>query len=174
LVQWTALRPATGECFERFIEPREAAIDERLLSLMQLQPSDLHEAISCPQFAAQWSDFVRTDDVLVAWNASSLRLLSEAGVAVGPSVMLKAVYSNAAKQRPGKLEAVIEREGLTALPTQVHGRARTRLGNAAAVAAWLRARPLFDTRPRSARPATPHKPKLRSAAIASGFGKSPQ
>jgi hypothetical protein len=54
--------------------------------------------------------------------------------------VLKTAYSNLRNHAAGLLEDVLRREGLAWAPNPCRGRARERLGNALAVARWLRAR----------------------------------
>jgi hypothetical protein len=79
--------------------------------------------------------------VLVAWNRSSLHLLDAASAGAPlrhERVLLKAVYANVRRRRPGMLEEVIAREGLDPEPLPLRGRAAQRLADAAAVLSWLK------------------------------------
>ena len=141
LLQWTALRPATGACFERFVAPARGRPDEAFLARMGLGEGDLEGGLSPAELREVWSEFARPDDVALSWNASSLALLASVGIDAHEPILLKAAYANAARRKPGMLEAVIKHEGLQPRPAPVHGRAADRLANATAVAEWLRARP---------------------------------
>jgi DTW domain-containing protein YfiP len=144
LVQWTAFRPATAERFDRLVRPAKGwgeGPSEEHLGHMGLTRDQLREADGIDEVAGAFAAYARPDDVLVAWNKSTLDLLPM--VAPGRDALpLKASYSALCEGRCGMIEEVLAREGLGATPVAVRGRASQRLGNAAAVLGWLRRRAL--------------------------------
>ena len=136
-VHWVALRPSTGESFERLLRPGGAPPNARQLAHMGLIPSDLEHGLPLPQLQQDWSTFLGDTPVVAAWNQSTLDLLSTTVPAGGSTVMLKAAYSNVHLGACGSLEAVMEREGLEAGLTPGQGRAGQRLGMALAVLVFL-------------------------------------
>jgi hypothetical protein len=140
-LQWTALRVEGGESFERFVRPERGACSEEFLQRMGLGAADLEGALTPPELIRTFWDFLRPRDVLVAWNRSSLHLLDAASAGAPlrhERVLLKAVYANVRRRRPGMLEEVIAREGLDPEPLPLRGRAAQRLADAAAVLSWLK------------------------------------
>lgn len=146
LVSWTALRPATGETFERFVWPRGSPPEPRQIEHMGLTVSDLARAQSPADVARDWREFRRNDDLLAAWNAGRLRMLRSLDERAGDALQLKALWCNTTHQRSGSLDELVAALGLTVVPAAVRGRAALRLAQAAAVA-----RHLLAVAPRTAR-----------------------
>ena len=139
LVQWCAVRPTSGAVFHRLVKPERFFPAERHCAHMGLRREDLEAARGVDALRADFASFLRDDDVLAAWNRSSLDLASQAGFDF-PSLVLKGAYSNSVRRRPGTLEDVITREGLHTEGLDVPGRASIRLAHAAALARWLSVR----------------------------------
>lgn len=137
LVQWTALRPATGEHFDELVRSPGVVPTARHLAHMGLEPDELGAGLTPAALTAAFAAFSRPDDIVVAWNKSMLDLLP----LVAPerqALPLKAAYGTLRAGRCGTLDEVLTRESLCAAPARVRGRAGQRLGNAAAILDWLR------------------------------------
>ena len=137
LLQWCAVRlGAVQQEFSAFVLPTRGLPSAAHLARLGLCAQDLVGAGCEENVLAEFSAFLRPDDTLLAWNNGTFKLLPAGMTAMFPCVQLKAVYCNSRGGRCGMLEDVMAREDLSALPlSEVPGRARTRLGNAAAVAA---------------------------------------
>jgi len=139
-LHWVAQRFASGETFECLVAPPDSLSAEQLakhLHHMQLGAQDLSTAVSLAGFAEQWRGFLRPQDVVVAYNQSSIDQLSQAELAPRRAVVLKAVYFNLGRQY-GSLDQIVDRERLRAEPCPVRGRAAHRLGNAIELVRFLR------------------------------------
>ena len=84
-----------------------------------------------------------SDAAVAAWTQSTLdwgRSPDGHGVLLAstPATLLKTAYCNVRSRSAGLLDEVVLREGLTPAPIACRGRAASRLGNAVAVAQWLR------------------------------------
>ncbi len=138
LVQWTAVRPATGTHFERLVRPERCTPSARHLGHMQLRPEALDRGVSLAQLRSDWDWFCGRRDIVVAWNQSTLDLLRGELQHQGPALLLKAAYCNAHRGQPcGTLDEVIEREGLVTSPVEVQGRAGRRLARAVSLLGHL-------------------------------------
>jgi hypothetical protein len=73
----------------------------------------------------------------VAWTQSTLDW-GNSVIGARPRTVLKTSYCNLRNHRASFLETVLQRERLAGVANDCHGRARERLGNALAVARWLR------------------------------------
>ncbi|MBW2457629.1 MAG: DTW domain-containing protein [Deltaproteobacteria bacterium] len=134
IVQWTAVRPTSGEVFERFVRPEGATPSERHLDHMGLRREALEQGVSLTALGQAWETFCHPGDVVLTWNQSSLDLLRDGLGWTPKAILLKAVYCNAHPGgRCGTLDQVIEREGLVPTPVAVQGRARRRLARAVAL-----------------------------------------
>ena len=58
---------------------------------MELSAADFSTAISVQEFRRRWNDFIRPDDLLVAHNHNSIRLLKNAGCEPGAFEVLKSI-----------------------------------------------------------------------------------
>ena len=104
LLQWTAVRPATGDRFHSILRGRHPIADHvprnMGLPLVRLQAgeafADAHR---------RWQDFIRQDDVWCAWGRYSSELLASEGVEVPPTwIDLKQRLSNLAQAPLGGVE----------------------------------------------------------------------
>lgn len=139
LLQWTAVRVTTGEVFEALVAPRDQFPSDLHLRQMGLCGERLAAAGDRSAAQAGFLAFAGRQPVLAAWTPSTLTtgesLLGD-GV---PTLRLKIPYTNLKGARAGYLEQALQQEGLAAAPLPVQGRAAQRLGNALAMARWLRA-----------------------------------
>lgn len=139
VVQWTAVRPSTGALFERFVRPGSEWVRPWHLRHMRLDAGDLNNGGSLGELARAWQEFSNPDDIITAWNASSLDLLRT----FDPdprTVVLKGAYCNQGWGPSGTLDEVVSVRGLHPESLPCRGRAATRLANAVAVARFLHAR----------------------------------
>lgn len=137
LVYLTAKRLGDAGVFAQAL--REGAnMAERHSKLLGLDPEHFEHGCSLDQARQRWRSFLRSDDVLIAWNQSTLNLLPSLSNAV-PSLALKGVYRGypAARVTKGALDEVVRGEGLLAPHVAVPGRARERLGQLQAVVRLL-------------------------------------
>jgi hypothetical protein len=87
-------------------------------------------------FCDAWRAFVAREDVVTAYNKSTLDLLVQAGVPPARGIALKGAYFNLGRAT-GSLDDVVLAEGLIPTPLELAGRAARRLGNAIALSEWL-------------------------------------
>lgn len=140
LVQWTAVRVATGETFERFVLPPFGVPGERHLAHMELSAEQILRGGTLPDLLGSWGTFVSKGDspIVAAWNQSTLDLLA-ATLGTEPSrAALKGAYRSSHGRHDGSLEEVAERQGWSREPLPVHGRAARRLGLTLSAARALR------------------------------------
>jgi len=146
LVSWTAVRPATGETFERLVLPRGRPTRPDHLAHMELSAGDLSGARPHAEVARDWHAFRRQDDLLGAWNSGRLRMLRSLDDRPGAPLLLKALWSNLSHDKCGSLDDLVAALGLHVVPVPVRGRAALRLGQAVAMA-----RHMLAVAPRMAR-----------------------
>ncbi|MBN2195925.1 MAG: DTW domain-containing protein [Polyangiaceae bacterium] len=144
-LQWVAVRPASGACFERVVHPPGDPPSAWHLRHLGLSTGELGSGVSAAELARDFSAFAGRDAVLFAWNRSTIDLalgLREVGGAPGCAIAtaLKAVVANVTRKNPGTLEKLVATLGLSAVPLPCRGRAAVRLAQAAAVAEWLHRR----------------------------------
>jgi hypothetical protein len=141
LIQWTALRPGTGECFSRLIRPPYLPLERRLCPT-GLEASDLESANELGEARDAWRTWLRDDDRLLCWNKSTLDIM-DALDTPREAHCLKGEYKNFAHRRDpkawlgGSIDAVVESEGLRVNPVAVPGRAARRLAELEAVSRLL-------------------------------------
>ncbi len=149
LIQWTALRPATGETFSRVIRPPHLPLERRLCPT-GLREADLEAGFELAETRDAWQAWLREDDRLLCWNKSTLDIMGALDTP-RPAHFLKGVYKNFAQRRDpeaalgGSIDAVVEREGLVASPVDVAGRASRRLGELDSITRWLIESPWPET-----------------------------
>jgi hypothetical protein len=89
-----------------------------------------------------WRALLQPDDVVLAWNQSTLDMLRATLEESIDTLLLKGVYCNARHHRSGSLERVVQRESLEPKPLALPGRAGIHLASALAVLELLRERAL--------------------------------
>lgn len=136
-LQWVALRFDGRSVFERFVLPSRSMPAPDHLDCMGLSECVFDGAVTIDALRADWTRFLRPDDVVVAWNNSTLRMHDFIVRRPHETVLAKRAYTNVRKARPGMLEDVIAREGLSIPSLSIRGRASQRLANAHAITAWL-------------------------------------
>ena len=133
---FTAVRAATGEVFAFVVGtgvPRPSAWH---LEQMGLEPAALDTEADVDALRRAWWDFWEPEDLVVAWNRSSLDLARVLGVASG--IELKRVYCNLTRGPCGALEDVVVQQGLAVAQLPLLGRAAARVAGTLAVLLWLR------------------------------------
>jgi len=138
VLQWVARRLGSQEELQLLLRPSRGAPTPAYLERLGLGVEELAPVDA----AAGWFDaLLRPDDVIAAWNESTLAVLPEAVRDRHAVVQLKAAYCNLRGGRCGSLEHVVEQEGLHLTPSSVSGRAGRRLAAAEAMTRWLAAQP---------------------------------
>ena len=133
LLQWAAVRPATGAVFDRVVAVE--GMNPCAFAATELPPGADGDLAALRR---AWHGWRREEDVVFAWTSALGRVAGPAGLGVGVRG-LKALYGRARGRAEGRLDAVVVREGLEAEPVPVRGRAGRRLGWAVALARWLAA-----------------------------------
>ena len=103
LVQWLAVRPATGERFGMLVDPGRA-IGPDMRANLELDDATLASATTTGDFAARWRAFVRDDDVWCAWGHVAGTLATTAGLAPPSIVDLRSLARDRLHLRAGKIE----------------------------------------------------------------------
>lgn len=150
LVQWAAVHLGSGDVFEAVLRPTYQGPSPYHLRHMGLTDDDLAAGEPAADARARFQSFAGGAPV-AAWTGTTLDWGAPMLAADTPRTVLKTSYCNVRNQGASYLDDVAAREGLAATPVACRGRAARRLGNALAVAHWLRAQ-----RPRLAVSAAPH------------------
>ncbi len=130
LLQWAAVRPATGEVFDRVVAvPGMNPCARAATALPEGDDGDL------AALRTAWHAWRGDADQVFAWTSALGRVAGPAGLGVGVHG-LKTLYGRVRKAE-GHLDEVVAREGLVAEAVAVRGRAAERLGWAMALARWL-------------------------------------
>jgi len=138
LVQWVAVRVDTGETFEALLRPRERPPTAAHLEHMQIPRAALDAGLIRDAARAAFAEFAGPAPTIATWTATTLEWGTPLLPPDATAICLKTAYCNLRNRRAGYLEEVVQREHLTTVPLECSGRARNRLGNALAVARWLR------------------------------------
>ncbi|MEZ6035944.1 MAG: DTW domain-containing protein [Planctomycetota bacterium] len=138
LLQWVAARLDGDEVFETLVRPATAMPGAHHLEHMGLDAAELAAAPSPDAARSAFAGFVGEGAPLAAWTGSTFDWGDALLPHDGERTLLKTSYCNHAHRRAGFLEEIVAREGLDAPPVACRGRAAARLGNALAVARWLR------------------------------------
>lgn len=132
-VYWTALKPATGQTFQRFIRPDRVALNPDHLAQMGLARGDIEAGSSAQAFRADWQRFLGPVGVVAAWNRRAI----EGVVPQGQALLLKGIAIAILGLPSGHLFEFVAREGLAPRPTPFYGRAAQHMSHTVAVAAHL-------------------------------------
>jgi hypothetical protein len=138
LLYWAAYRPATRSTFDCFVRSPAAIAAAEHLRQLGLPLPLVAGGSSREVFDEAWRGFCAPDDLVAAWNQSTLSLLAHPQPP--RRLELKTLYCNLTRGRAGHLGEVVVREGLRPELLPLHGRAARRLGEAVAMAAFLRVR----------------------------------
>lgn len=138
ILQWAALRVASGERFERFVGPEPSRFPSPPhLAYMGLTPSVVAAGGTLPALRDAWRAFLRPRDVVVSWSEGALSLLST--VAAPPqTIQLKSLLRSRFPRASGPPEAISEALGLAVAPPAFRGRVGHALAHLAAILAHLR------------------------------------
>jgi DTW domain-containing protein len=139
LVQVAAVSLATGELFERMVQPTQGAPTPESLCYMRLAPSDFDAGIPAATLRQELQAFLSRcgKTQLAAWNQSTLDLVARALGAPASKISLKSAYRGLHGCGEHGLDEVMVKEGLDPAPLPLRGRAAIRLARAAAVARHL-------------------------------------
>jgi DTW domain-containing protein len=136
LVQWTAMRLATGETFDVVAAPRNP-LAPSTSDHTALPREVLRGGRPFSELLAAWRAFVRDADVVCSWGRYGTSLLAkENGFLPEARIDLRQVARVVHKGRVGTLEGYAEKlPSSTHLAPHVSGRAGQRLAHVAAIAA---------------------------------------
>jgi DTW domain-containing protein YfiP len=124
LIQVVAERPATGERFEALLAPKRP-LSPTVAFHLDLSAAALAQGLPRAEALARLDAFLGPDAVLVGWGRFCVELLEAEAVPPRPFIDLRSVLAQAARGRPGSVEALATRLGAT-LPDG-KGRAARRL-----------------------------------------------
>jgi len=139
LVQWVAAK-LDGSAFEALLAPGAIPPLPQHLAHMGLVPADLAKAEPLERAAARFADWLGEGAPIAVWTSTTLDWGHAMLPAANGTICLKTNYCNVRNRRAGLLEDVLHQEGLVPFPLPCRGRAKTRLGNAVAIARWLAGR----------------------------------
>ena len=133
VVYWCAVRPATGERFERFVRPVHGPPSPVHLAHMGLTTAQIDGGLTGQDFRDEWSSFLGPDDVVTAWNWPSLKCADAPN-----ELLLKGAACNLIGRSCGHLDEFIRDAGLTPVETSFSGRAGEHMGRVLAVVEHMR------------------------------------
>ena len=136
VLQWAAIRPATGEVFEYFIQPPNGVLSDAHLAQMQLDPTHFHHPGDTHGLAEEWRRFLGPDAIVACWNRKNGALIAEQTDIAAPTQHLKAIYGNLLGAKSASLEKLSDADGGAPIP--VSGRAAVQLARALQIAHFLR------------------------------------
>jgi DTW domain-containing protein len=138
LVHWVALRPATGEVFERFAAP-VGPLSPSTTFHAALTEEQLRGGGSCQELIAAFARFVRPTDVVGAWGAYGMSLFAAAGGELPERLDLRTVGQRLTHRKLGGIEAYAASVEGTEPELPLAGRAGRRLALLAKIVASWRA-----------------------------------
>lgn len=140
IVHWVAARPSGDDVFEALVRPGEPAPVDHHLAHMGLSLADLADGEDPAAAAQRFAQWLGAGAPVAAWTPTTLDW-GDAMLPTGTATTsLKTNYCNVVNGRAGFLEEALTAQGLQPAAVPVRGRANARLGNALAMARWLRAR----------------------------------
>lgn len=140
LIYWTAERLLSRESFECYVRPQsysDRVPNDRQLRHMRLDRERIAHGVTIEELARRFREFTRPDDVLAAWNESTLDLFTAEVAHAHEQVVVKTAYCNARKRACGALDDVLTHEGLVANATSFAGRPGDIMAQLRAVASML-------------------------------------
>ena len=139
-VYWVAQRLSeqSSQCefFCETIMPSEP-ISPANLKHMELSESDFESAVSVESFRESWQKFLRPDDLLVVPNHKTIQLLRHSGGTVGSCEQLKSINFDP-RHEFDNVGDFLESIPWPIEPTNLRGRAGTRLAKSVALVWYLR------------------------------------
>ncbi len=135
LVQVCLQRLDSGEHCEWLIRPG-AHVDERRYAYMGLERARVEQGMTLAELDGALRAFVRPSDVLVTWNHPTMRQL-RALVPFRDAATIKTAYANFTRSKPGQMDPILARHGLTPAPQRHSGRAGERVAWLIAIADWM-------------------------------------
>jgi len=142
LLRVSAVRVSNGTLFDRVVRPSTTSPTKRHLECMGVSEATLAQGLSLDVMRDAWRALRQPDDVVLAWDQSTLDMLHAKLDADVETLLLKSVYCNARLKRSGSLDCVVQRESLHAAALALPGRAGVHLANAMSVLELLRQRAL--------------------------------
>jgi DTW domain-containing protein YfiP len=140
IVHWVAARLDADDVFEALVQPGEPQPVDHHLGHMGLSLADLADGEAPEAAARRFTAWLGAGAPVAAWTQTTLDW-GDAMLPTGTATTaLKTNYCNAVNQRAGLLEEALAAQALQPVAVPVRGRANARLGNALAMARWLRAR----------------------------------
>jgi hypothetical protein len=140
IVHWVAARRDADDVFEALVQPGEPAPVDHHLGHMGLALADLAGGESPAAASARFAAWLGVGAPVAAWTQTTL----DWGDAMLPrgtaTTALKTNYCNCVNRSAGLLEEALAAQDLRPVAVPVRGRANARLGNAIAIARWLRDR----------------------------------
>lgn len=137
LVHLVAHRWTTAAAFDSLVRP-ERPLGPRVHEHARLMRAEIESAASATDVMGEFRNFLRPDDVLVAWGSFPFDLLARAGLEGIEQTDLRVVTSEWLHERPGTPLHVVERAGgAGGRPALGRGRAGSVAGEIAALLdAW--------------------------------------
>lgn len=135
LMQWLAIRPATGEKFHALLQTRTRA--PSALRDQALTEVEMASAISEKEFLFRWQAFSRDDDVWCTWGHSPESLMNRAGGAMPRAINLQKVCNSWFRRRMQHVENALEALGNPAVTAEFPGRGGRRIVQMAATVRTL-------------------------------------
>lgn len=127
LVQWAAVRPATGETFSFIAAPRRELAPNTALHT-GLTEAELRGGGTLEDLHARWNAFVRPDDIVCAWGRYETKRFVEAGGMLPDERLdLRHVARDVARGKVGSLVDYHARVDAIGSGTAVAGRAGRKL-----------------------------------------------
>ncbi|MEZ4442646.1 MAG: tRNA-uridine aminocarboxypropyltransferase [Polyangiaceae bacterium] len=124
VLQWCAVRAASGERFDRIVRPpAERWPSDCHLEHMGLSAALLREGGSEAEVAGAWRAFLRDDDVVVSWTKGAFTLLDAALAPPAHRLLLKSAYCSHHKGPSGRLDDLLARRGIEPGGHDLRGRA---------------------------------------------------
>lgn len=146
IVQFLAVRPASGETFEAVVRPSGELAPSTPVHI-QVGAERLRAGDPFEVFAERWRRFLRATDVAVTWGSYTPRLARASGVAMPEIVRdLRPVVQQYLGERAGTLEHALVQLGLPEPATMGAGRGGRRVAAIAAATLKLSASDPFAPR----------------------------
>ncbi|HEY5961230.1 MAG TPA: tRNA-uridine aminocarboxypropyltransferase [Polyangiaceae bacterium] len=138
LVQWAAVRLATGERFDSFASPCHPLSPNTPVHLA-VDAASLLSGEPIERLLERWRDFVRDDDVICSWGCYATNLFIESGGYLPTTRFdLRLIAKRLMQRSIGTLDEYHALLGGSALAALASGRAGQRLGQLVHVAAHMR------------------------------------